>query len=119
MLRGMSDRRHQLVSDAPDRLDLRVRVGELVAELLYVNVDGARFARIRESPDVLEESVAREHDPRLSAERLEELELLGAEGYRALAHVNLMARWIDTHVSDHDGPAAAGHSGGPPQDRAD
>ena len=64
----------------------------LLIKLLHLHVDGSRLARIREPPHVLEESVAGQHDAGLSAERLEELELLRAKRDRALANVDLMAR---------------------------
>src|SRR5258708_39919841 len=74
-----SYRGDQLVSDAPHGLDLRAGAAQLVAQLLHVHVDRARLSGIREAPHVLEELVAGEDDAGLTAERLEELELLRAQ----------------------------------------
>src|SRR5437870_6181468 len=111
-------RRHELISDSPHGLDLRVGVGQLVAQLLHVDVHGARFTWIREPPDVLEETVAGKDDPRLPAERFEELELLRAQGDRAVTDVHLVTRRIDADVPDDNRPTAARHPRGSPEDRA-
>src|SRR5947208_10836110 len=92
------DRRHELISDSPHGLDLRVGVGQLVAQLLHVDVHGARFTRIREPPNVLEEAVAGKGDPRLPAEGFEELELLRAQSDRAVTDVHLVTRRSDADV---------------------
>src|SRR5260370_37915449 len=106
MLRGISGRRHELIPHSPDSLDLRVRIAELVAQLLHVNVDRACLAGIRESPNVLEEAVAREDDPGLPAEGFEKLELLRSERDDAFADMHFVPRRIDAHVPDDDCAAA-------------
>src|SRR5207253_5662392 len=112
-------RRDELVAHAPHRLDPGVGAGELVAELLHVDVHRARLARVGEAPHFLEEAIAREDDAGLTAERLEELELLGAEAHGPIAHVHLVTRRVDPHVADPEGASAPGHPGRAPQDRAD
>src|SRR5207244_13305223 len=85
-------RRHELVSDSPHGLDLRVGVGQLVAQLLHVDIHGVRLTWIREPPNVLEETVAGEDDPRLRAESFEARELLRGQRDHAATEVHLVAR---------------------------
>src|SRR5207237_3474798 len=111
-------RRHELVTYAPDGLDLRVGAGELVAQLLHVYVHRARLAWIRETPDILEKAVAGQDYPRLPPERFEKLELLCAQRDRAVTDVHLVTRRIDACVSQYPRAAAARHPRRSPQDRA-
>src|SRR5207249_5347565 len=84
-----------------------------------MDVDSARLSRIRESPHVFEQAIAGEHDPRLPAERLEELELLRAKRDDTFADVYLMACGIDAYVPNHERSSSPGHARRPPQDRPD
>src|SRR6266508_3019567 len=90
----------------------------LVREDEQPRVGGARLAWIGESPHVLEQLVAREHDARLPAERFEQLELLRAEEHVAIADAHLVTCGIHAEVADAHDVTAAGHPGGSSQDRA-
>src|SRR5439155_12373796 len=68
---------------------------------------------------ILEESVAGQHDAGLSAERLEEFELLRAQRDRAISNVHLVARGVDANVPDNERAAAPWHAGDPAQYGAD
>jgi len=74
-----------------------------------MHVDRARLAGEREPPHVLEELVAREHDARLPAEGLEQLELLRAQRDGLTVDPDLVPRRIDAQVPDLEHAAAAGH----------
>src|SRR4029077_21138580 len=100
----------ELISDAPHGLDLRVGSGKLVAQLLHMDVNGPRLARIREPPYLFEEPVSGEHDPRLPAEGLEELELLCPEAPLAVRDVDLVTRGVHSNVADLQGAAASRHT---------
>src|SRR5258708_4213983 len=107
-----SRRRDELVPDPPDRLDLRARPVQLVAQLLHVDVDRARLAGVGEAPHVLEQLVARQDDAGLPAERLEELEFLCPQRDRASVDGHLVPRGVEQEVADGQrlGPCAPGHA---------
>src|SRR5438552_8696735 len=108
----------ELISHAPDGLDHGACGGELVAQLLHVDVDGPRLAGVREAPDVLEQLVPRQDDARLAAEGLEQLELLRPQRDRRPGHGHFVSRGVEQEVPDLERtrPSAAG---GAADDRVD
>src|SRR5919197_4758430 len=67
---------HQLVADAPDRLDLRLAAADLVAHPGHVNIDRARIAGAIVAPGQLEQSLALVDHPGVAGQRGQQVELL-------------------------------------------
>src|SRR5262249_46290559 len=90
---------HQLIADAPDRLDAANAAGELVAQPGHVNVDRPGIAEIVEAPDEIQQALAVEHHPDVLDEGEEQVELLSAKHHLSIANGDLASPRVDPQVA--------------------
>src|SRR5579875_358523 len=106
---------HELVADAPDRLNLGRRAAQLVAQPRDVDVYGARVAVEVGAPNELTQALARKHDARPPREHREQVELLGPQLDGPPRHRDLMSVRVHPYVTDFEGALAGAHALRAPQ----
>ena len=86
------------VADAAHGVDAH-RAVELLADLREVHVDGARVAEPVVAPHAVEDLLAAQREARAFGEEAEELELLGRERDRLVAHAHFAAAEVDRRAA--------------------
>jgi hypothetical protein len=107
----------QFISHAAQGFDLHIGPCQLRTEMLHVHVHGAGFTSVFVAPDVFEELVARQGNPRVLYKRHQEVELLCAELHHFVVNLCFSPCLINQQVADRNRVLGLSAAFGTPQDR--
>src|SRR5947209_13752767 len=77
-------------------------VAEFLAQLAYVDVDGALVAVPPRAPDPVEDLLAAERQPAVLGQEVQEIELARRQRHNLAIHSRLAAPGVDLHAADED-----------------